>query len=651
MEKNIETFDYECDFILRKPTSEEQLLARIDTSDYQISGLTIQSSILFNFGFCSRVYRSKTATVQKSNRKKAARYRQIIQKLFAYYKSDDPVERLYADMDETVTNLDERYKVDLESLFHPIASWREAARQDILLPQVAREVKSRYAKPPKIRFNFEEDSVEEEPVLYEPSEREVAECKDLYRRMLEFVKERSAGGLTLRKWMKRAVLMDSFVSIVDDTLLAPVRDAVLSWEGSVGELGDYLMGFLDREVRETVRAHARTVMESECRERQREVAQILFQDNIPFDFDGFKYYMENYASNTCNTLQETYGLDFDTLYSFEDLARFFYEPERMHEIRRNLNVKVRARSKCGERIGNKWAVKSFNYEERMQRLKEFVGDFDEAESGRRLAEMAKRVAEREVENEEAKRARKVAKQRYDSAVERRAPQGDIEVKRREYEEIVQAAVGVSKSLSSAKAALRAAREDAERKCSAIERIREYAQKYTLVLEAAKLAVSSNAVGLDHLEREFRMQAAANDSIPYSTWSFKMDGMREDAIRAVVGELEKGFCGGLGEENPNYVNVTAHAYLDRTGREFSEFFVDYPKNGKVYKAFEGNGKLSEALIGALSRTVGEKLGYTVVFDCEGASVNEDLEVSLAGEGGGSATGDAWDALERALGNAN
>lgn len=649
MEKNTETFDYECDFILRKPTNEEQLVARIDTSDYQISGLTIQSSILFNFGFCSRTYRSKTATVQKSNRKKASRYRQILQKLLSYYKSDDPVEKLYNDMGETVTNLDEKYGVDLESLFHEIATWREAARQDILLPQVAREVKSRYAKPPRIRFNFEEDSVEEEPVQYEPSEREVAECKELYKTMLAFVAERSKGGLSLRKWMKKAILMDSFISIMDDTLLSPVRDEILSWEGTIGELEKFMLGFLDREARQTVRAHARTVMESECRERQREVAEILFRDNIPFDFDGFKYYMENYASTTCNSLRETYGLEFDTLYSFEDMARFFYEPERMHRIRRDLKVKVRARSKCGERMGNKWAVKSFNYEGRIQKLKEFVGDYDEAESGRRIAELAKRVAEREAENEEAKRVRKLAKQRYDAAVERSAPPGEVESRRREYEEVVQAAVGVSKSLSSARAALKNAREDAERKGSAIERIREYREKYALVLEAAREAsMSSDAVGLEHLEREFRLKAAAGDNIPYSTWSFKMDGMREEAIRAVVGELERGFCGDCGEENPNYVNVTAHAYLDRTGREFSEFFVDYPKNGKVYKAFAGNRKLSETLIGALSRTVGEKLGYTVKFDCEGASVNEDLETSLAGPDG-TVSGDAWDALERALGN--
>lgn len=60
--------------IIRKPTDDEQRNAKILTSDYLISALTIHSSVLETLGFCDKVYRSKQSIVKASNKKLITKY-------------------------------------------------------------------------------------------------------------------------------------------------------------------------------------------------------------------------------------------------------------------------------------------------------------------------------------------------------------------------------------------------------------------------------------------------------------------------------------------------------------------------------------------------------------------------------------------------
>ena len=55
--------------IIRKPTDEEQREAKIVTSDYAISAVTIHSSVLYHLGLLDKVYRSKETTISPSNKK------------------------------------------------------------------------------------------------------------------------------------------------------------------------------------------------------------------------------------------------------------------------------------------------------------------------------------------------------------------------------------------------------------------------------------------------------------------------------------------------------------------------------------------------------------------------------------------------------
>lgn len=58
--------------IIRKPTDEEQRTAKIVTSDYAISCVTIHSSILNLLGLVDKVYRSKECIVKYSNKREIA---------------------------------------------------------------------------------------------------------------------------------------------------------------------------------------------------------------------------------------------------------------------------------------------------------------------------------------------------------------------------------------------------------------------------------------------------------------------------------------------------------------------------------------------------------------------------------------------------
>ena len=72
----------ENDLMIRRPSDDEQRLAKIVTSDYQISSVTIQSSILSSLDMVDRTYRSKTATISLSTSNKIKKYKSIVEKLF-----------------------------------------------------------------------------------------------------------------------------------------------------------------------------------------------------------------------------------------------------------------------------------------------------------------------------------------------------------------------------------------------------------------------------------------------------------------------------------------------------------------------------------------------------------------------------------------
>lgn len=635
-------FDYKNELILRKPNKEEQLKARIDTSDFQISGLTIQSSILHALGFCSKIYRSKTTTLQHSTKRQAKRYSVLLSKLFALFDQKDDVSALYDALKETNGTLSEKYGVEMCNLLDCGKSWRDLCKMETLMPLCAAEVRARHAKPPKIKYRFDRDDVYEDETRereYEPTEEEVEECKKLYTRLNDFVHFKFLRKeLPLKKYINKISVLDSFVSLISDPFFDQVRNEIMDFNGNIKALKRFLDKFIANGTKGTVRGHSQTILEEECIEKQEEVAKTLSDDGFPFDFEGFKYYLETYAPNVLATCYDKFGLDMDELDSFDDLREFFYAPDMMRKIRESLGVKVRARGRGQERVGNIWAVQSFNLDKKIKNLNDKLNGFNEREVNKRITQLKKKVSEREKENEQAKRARREAKSRYDTA--KRRNDKDVKKYENEYEEMVQAAQTTSKLLNAARNSLKKAISSKDKHKSAIDKVKEYTKKYSNVLEAAK---SSTTVGgtqmLENMEKTLKMNLLNAEDIPYSTWSFKVYDMDKDIIKLIECELEKAFStikGKNGEDS--YINVTSYSYVDDEKNFVSEFSVDYPKNGKLYKAFENNRKLSDYMLDAINNLIKERFGRYLDFDRQHVVINVDMQKTLES---GESPSDSWD----------
>lgn len=624
-------FDYKNDYIITKPTRDEQIAAHIDTSDFMISGLTIQSDILHTFGFCSKVYRSKVTVVQKSTKRMISKYLRIINNLLTLYKEDDPASKVFGDLSINTSALSDLYHIDFSAIFGCGAtSWDNLSKMEVLLPVIAQETRAKYAKPPRFKYNFDKDDVEEIEDNYEPSAVEVQECKELYAKLQNWIAEQKKTGISYRKFAKRCNTMESVLVMLSEPDLADIKDDILSFKGTVGELKKFLDSYLNSQSKGTVRGHSQTIMEMECLEKQKEVAAELERNGLCFNFEGFRYYLENYTPYVIDDVLAKYNLDLYTIHSFEELRAYLYEPKRMHAIRSALGVKVRSRSRGHERKGGKWMVKSYNYEKRIEKLQNTVGEFNENDSSQRIKDLKTRLEKRKVDNEEAKKARKHAHQKYIIA-QRSNNKEEINAAKREYDEMVKAANDLSKLLYASKQSLKKAKAEHKRKKTALDKIRQYREKHMEVIERVKDVVGNDSI-IEKMESSFTNDIINEDSIPYSTWYFKVYGINEDVMRLITTELEHAFSS-IKDSNDsrflNYINVSSHAFLDENKNAISEFFIDYPKNGKLYKAFAKNPKFARAMMETISQTIHTRLGYYVDFDFEHSQTNVDMEKTLVG----------------------
>lgn len=623
-------WDYRTDWVVRKPSNEEQFIANIDTSDYQISGLTIQSKILYVLGLCSKVYRSKYTTVQYSTKKAVGRYTSVFNKTFALFEKNDDAKKLYEMKQYTNTAMEKKFNINVRTLLMNCSTWNEILKQEVLLPLVVAVCKGRSS----------ECTLEGED--YEPSEELVRECKLTYIKLHDFFEEQKQSGITLKRFVTRSLILDSYFSLVEDAFFVKIHDELTDFNGTIGKLARLVDKFLAKQDKGSVRGYSRTVLEEEVLENQKKVANILEEEGMKFDYDGFKFYLNMYKPEVVQSLEDEFGLVLDeetTITSFEELAKWFYEPERMHNIRESLGVKVRARSKGDTRQGVKWQIKSFNFDAKIKSLNDRIGDFNEEEATQRVKDLKLKVEQREKENEEAKLARHHASIRYRASKKSKDPEL-IEKCKKEYDEMCQSATTISKLLTASKRAYIKARDEVKKKVSALEKVREYREKYGMVISTMKKNAGNEDKDLvKNMEQNMKLQVIENDTIPYSTWTFKAYAINEDVIRVVTDELESAFSV-IKEKNgqDSCINVYSHAYLDAEKNAVSEFFVDYPKGNKLYKAFEKNPNLSNTFIEGIANEVREKLGYYVDFAPEEARWNVDMQKTLEG---GESPFDAWD----------
>lgn len=81
--------------IIRKPTDDEQRAAKIVTSDYAISSITIHSSILKTLGLVDKVYRSKEAIIKYSNKKEIATVKKDLNAFVKFFPKNYTTEKAW----------------------------------------------------------------------------------------------------------------------------------------------------------------------------------------------------------------------------------------------------------------------------------------------------------------------------------------------------------------------------------------------------------------------------------------------------------------------------------------------------------------------------------------------------------------------------
>lgn len=313
--------------VLRRPTNAEQAAAQIETSDYQISGLTICSSILTTLGLCPRVYRTKRMAVKFSNVVRMKRCKGLFSRMFASL----PGEGTVADLREALTcggaALAERLGFDVVKLLSRFETWQDALAAD---PGTELAAMATASKPSGLS-NSDLERIEVQSGL-----------------LAEWLAGAAASGTTLKRFLVRAAVVDAFKSTLEgnDDFAGFDIDAHPDGEPLEKFKAD-LLAYADSATHTTERVYTWRLLNSEAHARQEAIKAKLGVTGKLTLADAVRYWEERepFVLSDC---KELYGIDLHGVEDWEHLARLLYEPARMRAIRESLHVKVKPRSPKGE---------------------------------------------------------------------------------------------------------------------------------------------------------------------------------------------------------------------------------------------------------------------------------------------------------------
>ena len=119
--------------IIRKPTDEEQRCAKIVTSDYAISCVTIHSSILNLLGLVDKVYRSKECIVKYSNKREIASAKKSINNIIKAFPLNYTTQKAWNFNDECCKN---------ENFVNHIQDIEPKSWKGMIIPTFAKDFKT-----------------------------------------------------------------------------------------------------------------------------------------------------------------------------------------------------------------------------------------------------------------------------------------------------------------------------------------------------------------------------------------------------------------------------------------------------------------------------------------------------------------------------
>lgn len=360
---------------------------------------------------------------------------------------------------------------------------------------------------------------------------------------------------------------NTFDKIFENELL---EDVAFEYRGvssmRIKEIVPILCDYLEKIKTNSIKKHTQTLIYEK---------ELAFQNKLQNEL-GSGFTVKQYANTLDNwkldEIQRKWHIDLLNYNgSWKDLTDYLYSPTMIAEIRNELNVKVRSKSKFTNRKGVESAEKK-KLEKIINRKKRLLGDKDEFEN----------------KYEQLKNKLELAQLKYEEA----KLLGDSEIEK------------IRQKYYYSKRCLEKFKNENKGKIEAYNELKNAERKHGLIIEMMNETRSGEEISLLEEEETIKSikKVKAEKEIPYFTWRFvcdKMDGVTASKIEEILEEnLNKG--GGVGGED-GYINVTAFPMS-----QSYEFFVDYPKNSNLFRAFKKKGiELSNVLIEGVARHLNKK----------------------------------------------
>ena len=584
----------ENELIIRKPSDDEQRAGKIQTSDYQISSLTIQTKILSTLELIDRVYRTKNTTVEASNGNKIKKYKTIINKLFFNIRHINNMDDFYITISED-KNLSDEIGFDVKNYLKSLKSWDKVLNNDNIIPAIAAFVK----------MDSEEGSYTEE---------EVTLCKERCIKVFNYFEKQKEVYESPTLCFTALSHISSFRSIIRDEIFFDVFNTLLDFEGSIEEYKNFLNDYLDQKNKGSIKKHTQTLVEEMCLKSQAEILDIIKNEGVgeKLTLKNYVKYLIAHAPHIISNFKEEIGVSLMDYETFNDLCEALYSPIIIKNIRQNLDVKIRPRVNGEIRKGSELIIEQKRFNAKCESAKKKLGDdihnynpenenYITNVKNNLYLEKKKEVTEKKALINKLKTELKKYRKSHDISEAQR-----LKFLIRDEEHNLRELSNVCKVL---KKEYITQKNKTKSKNRAYEIYKQYKQKELDMFRDMKdERKSDDLYELNILEQQIKNDNLKEDFIPYFTWKFVCYDMDITTADNICETLEKylnegnGVCGESG-----YIN--ASSYLTRyEGENVIEFYIDYPKSAAIYKAFNKKKNLSDVLINGFSDCLNKNIKY-------------------------------------------
>lgn len=374
------------------------------------------------------------------------------------------------------------------------------------------------------------------------------------------------------------------------------------------ELKEIAFPYFEKITTNSKRGHTQTVIWETAYKNQLKIEKELGENFTP------KMYSFLLSPSNLELIQEKWGINLSNFQgSWAELCDYLYSPTVIKKIRDDLGVDVRSRSKCTVRKGTdfndlkKYEKSIIKYQ---QRLGCSLEQFNQSIEKQKIENLKDELVKLQVQYNEGLFAIKHS----------------VKHGRKGYSNLEKANKKIKSRINYLNRTIPKLQAELDKKNEAYEIIKDYTKRNKELKEFIQNTRSWEEVcelEKDSFINSIRKQKSEKE-IPYYTWRFVCDKIDQKTATMIEEALEENLNKGSsinGEDG--YINVTAFPMT-----KSYEFFVDYPKNSNLFRAFKNKGiELSKILVDGVARHLGKTFvncqGETYFNNPMGKTLNGDM----------------------------